>query len=136
MLKLKKIKPLFNQVLVTKDLYESDVYDHGMVVKTRGTVKEFQKVVAVGSTVKVCAPGDTVMINPTRYAVMKHQEGSLKDGVIADNPVVKYNIPIVTLNDKEYMLIYDTDIHFIMEDFEEVDDSSGIMHVKNPIILP
>lgn len=135
MLKLKKITPVFNHILTTKSTYDKDVIDNGMIVKTAGTVKEYQRVVAVGSTVKVCKPGDVVMINPTRYAVMKHQDGSLKDGVVSDNPVVAYNIPVINLDGKDHLLIYDTDIQFIMDKFEEVEDLPSLYIAPAPTIL-
>lgn len=135
MLKLKKITPVFNHILTTKHTYDKDVMDNGMIVKTAGTVKEYQRVVAVGSTVKVCKPGDIIMINPTRYAVMKHQEGSLKDGVVGDNPVVAYNIPVINLDGKDHLLIYDTDIQFIMDKFEEVEDLPSLYIAPAPTIL-
>ncbi len=135
MLKLKKITPVFNHILTTKHTYDKDVMDNGMIVKTAGTVKEYQRVVAVGSTVKVCKPGDVIMINPTRYAVMKHQEGSLKDGVVSDNPVVAYNIPVINLDGKDHLLIYDTDIQFIMDKFEEVEDLPSLYIAPAPTIL-
>jgi hypothetical protein len=135
MLKLKRITPVFNHILTTKHTYDKDVMDNGMIVKTAGTVKEYQRVVAVGSTVKVCKPGDIIMINPTRYAVMKHQEGSLKDGVVGDNTVVAYNIPVINIDGKDHLLIYDTDIQFIMDKFEEVDDLPPLYVAPTPTIL-
>ena len=135
MLKLKKITPVFNHILTTKHTYDKDVMDNGMIVKTAGTVKEYQRVIAVGSTVKVCKPGDVIMINPTRYAVMKHQDGSLKDGVVSDNPIVAYNIPVINLDGKDHLLIYDTDIQFIMDKFEEVEDLPSLYIAPAPTIL-
>lgn len=135
MLNLKKITPVFNHILTTKDLYESDVYDNGMIVKTKGTVKEYQKVVAVGPTVKTCKPGDVVMINPIRYGKTKHQEGSLKDGVVSDNPTVAFDIPIVVIDGVDYMMLYDTDIHFIIDEYEEVEDKPSLYVAPDPVIL-
>ena len=40
MLKIKKIKPMFNRILVTADKYENDVKQNGVVVVTAGTLKE------------------------------------------------------------------------------------------------
>ena len=95
MLKIKKIKPMFNRILVTADKYEKDVKQGGVVVVTAGTLKEYQKVISVGDTVRGIKEGDFVLINPARYAVKKHKEGSLKDGIVSDNPVVSYNFNFV-----------------------------------------
>jgi len=129
MLKLKGIQPTFNHILVTRDYYEYDDYDGGAIVNPAGTVKRYQKVVAVGHTVKICKPGDTVMIDFTRYGQMKHKEGSLQDGVISDNPIVKYNIPVINIDGSDYMYLFDTDVYFIIDDYEEVDDSTPKLYV-------
>ena len=127
MIKLKKIKPMFNAILTTMDTYEDDVTCNSIIVKTKGTIKEYQKVVAVGDTVRSVKEGDLVCINPKRYAVVKHNEGSLKDGVVADNPVVKYNFDIIEMNNTPYLLLQDNDISYIIEDFEEIKDEKLIV---------
>lgn len=134
MLKLKRITPVFNHILVTKDVYEKDVMMNGVVVETKGTVKNYQKVVAVGSTVKACKPGDMVMIDPIRYAKMKHEKGSLKDGVMTDNPVVAYSIPEVKVDDKDYMYLYDSDIQFVINQYEDVEDLPPLWTPSNQIL--
>lgn len=134
MLKLKKITPTFNHILVTNNLRDHDEYDDGVLVRPAGTTKEWQTVVAVGSTVTNCKPGDVVMIDPVRYAVMKHQEGSLKDGVVADNPTVAYNIPHILIDNKDFMYLYDTDIQFILNEFEETEDLPPLYTAPETII--
>lgn len=101
--------------------YEED-QNAGLLVdvkKLAGTVKEFQKVVAVGSNSAGIKVGDVVAINPMRYAVMKHQKGSMKDGVIEDNPVVGYNLPIIELNHVPHLLLETADIEFVIEEYED-----------------
>lgn len=134
MLKINKIKPLFNRLLVTADKYEKDVVKGGVVVITAGTLKEYQKVLSVGSTVRDIKEGDTVLINPTRYAVRKHNAGSLKDGVITDNPVTSYNFNLVEVNGEVCILLYDQDIDYVIEECEEVPDESLILP-ENKIIV-
>lgn len=122
MLNIKKIRPMFTKILTTMDRYEEDQTE-GMLVnvnKLAGAVKEYQKVLAVGSNSAGIKEGDMVMINPARYAVMKHKEGSLKDGVITDNPVVGYNLPVLEVDGKECMLLETNDISFVIEEFEDV----------------
>ena len=134
MLKINKIKPLFNRLLVTADKYERDVVKGGVVVITAGTLKEYQKVLSVGSTVRDIKEGDTVLINPTRYAIRKHNAGSLKDGVITDNPVTSYNFNLVEVNGEVCILLYDQDIDYVIEECEEVPDESLILP-ENKIIV-
>ena len=52
MLKINSIKPLFNKIVTTCDTYESDKTEGGIIVKTDGTIKEYQRVEAIGSTVR------------------------------------------------------------------------------------
>lgn len=127
MIKIKKIKPMFTAILTTMDTYEDDVTCNSIIVKTKGTIKEYQKVVAVGDTVRSVKVGDLVCINPKRYAVVKHQEGSLQDGVISDNPVVRYNFDIIEMNDTPYLLLQDSDISYIIEEFEEIKNEKLIV---------
>ena len=127
MIKINKIKPMFTAILTTMDTYEDDVICNSIIVKTKGTIKEYQKVVAVGDTVRSVKVGDLVCINPKRYAVVKHQEGSLQDGVVSDNPVVRYNFDIIEMNDTPYLLLQDSDISYIIEEFEEIKNEKLIV---------
>lgn len=128
------IKPMFNQVLTTAEQYKDDELNGTLIDinKTKGTVKEYQKVIAVGPSVKNVQVGDLVMINPIRYSERKHQEGSMKDGVVTDNPVTRYNLPVIVLEDVPYLLLFDNDISFIVSDYEEVEEKVG---EKGPSII-
>lgn len=132
MLKIKKIVPMFNRILVTCDKYEEDVIEGGIVRITAGTIKEYQKVISVGSTVRGIEEGDLVLINPTRYAIKKHKEGSLKDGIVSDNPVISYNFNFVEINNNICILLYDQDIDYIIKDYTEVPNNIN----KSELILP
>jgi hypothetical protein len=130
MLNIKKIRPMFTALITTTDKYSSDEKIGGIIntKKTKGSLKEYQRVVAVGDSVRNINVGDVVMINPTRFAVKKHQEGSLKDGIITDNPVIEYRFDIVEMNGEQYLLLQDRDISYVIEDYEETEDkTSGII---------
>lgn len=138
MITVKKIKPLFNRIVVTADKYDENVMVGGIIDGSKSnTIKEYQKVVAVGTTVRDIKAGDVVLINPTRYAVRKHQEGSLKDGIITDNPVTQYNFNIIELDGKQNLLLFDSDIDYVLEDYEESPDavSKIIQPEKHKIIV-
>lgn len=133
MLKVNSIKPLFNKIVTTCDTYNNDKTKGGIIVKTDGTIKEYQRVEAVGSTVRDIKVGDLVMINPTRYIVPNHREKrdeSIK-GVIGDELTLGVNFPIVEYGDKRHLLINDQDVDYII-DGEEVEDEQP----KSPLILP
>lgn len=133
MLKINSIKPLFNKIIVSCNLYEEDERRNGIIVNTKGTIKEYQTVEAVGSTVRDLAVGDIVMINPKRYIVPNHQDKhdkSLK-GVIGDNLTLAIDFPILEYGDKKHIILYDQDIDYIIEG-EEVKEEP----LKSPLILP
>lgn len=124
MLKIKKIKPMFTAIVTTMDKYDSNSLKGGIIDISRiqGSVKEYQTVLAVGNSVRDVKVGDVVCINPTRFAVKEHKEGSLKDGVITDNPTVRYNFDVIEIDDKPCLLLQDRDIDFIIEEYEELPD--------------
>ena len=132
MLKINKIKPVFNKIVTTCDVYQMGKSTGGIIIKTDGTIKEYQRVEAVGSTVRDIKVGDKVMINPIRYAKKKHQEGSLKDGIVTDNPIVKYEFNVIKVNGENCLLLYDQDIMYIFEG-EEIENKKDN---KTNIILP
>ncbi len=136
MKKLLKVKPLFNKIITTMDTYEEDQVSKGVIDtrKTKGSLKEYQTVVAVGTTVHNIKEGDIVSINPTRYAVMKHNEKSIKNGIIGDNMVMGYKFNTITINDKEHLMLDDQDIDFIIEEYEDVEDSTVIVEQDKPKI--
>lgn len=139
-LNIKKVRPMFNQVITTMDKYSDDEMKTGSIIdvsKVNNPIKEYQKVVAVGPMVKNIEVGDIVMINPKRYGKVRHKEGSLKDGIITDNPVVSYNFNVIELNHTPFLLLLDQDIDFIIEEYEEVEDSpqSDIIVPNNDIIV-
>lgn len=128
---------MFNNILTTMEKYEEDVMSMGIITKKQGGLKEYQKVVEVGSSVRDVKEGDLVCINPKRFAVRKHQDGSLKDGVITDNPVTTYNFDVIELDGVQYLLLQDRDIDFIITESEEVPEpvTSEIIKPSNKVIV-
>lgn len=141
MLKIKKIKPLFTSIVTTMDRYEEEIKTAGGLIDTTkqvGGLKEYQKVLVVGSSVRDIKEGDLVCVNPARFAVKKHQAGSLKDGIVTDNPVTTYNFDVVEIDGKQCLLLQDRDIEFVIEEYEEVPDptpSTIIQPEKKSIII-
>lgn len=141
MIKIKMVKPMFNTLVTTMDVYENDAMTAGGLIdvtKQQGTLKEYQKVVAVGSFIRDIQVGDIVCVNPTRFGKKKHQEGSLKDGIISDNPVVTYNFDTIILDGVPHLILQDRDIDFVVVDYEEVPDEPVVTPKKadNNIIIP
>lgn len=139
MLVIKKIQPMYTKILTTMCKYDEDEMTAGGLIdstKTQGTLKEYQTVVAVGNSVRNVKVGDLVCVNPERYAVKKHEAGSLKDGVITDNPVIKYNFNIMELEGVPHLLLDENDVSFIITDYEEVKEQKSDLYVpKTQIIM-
>lgn len=140
MLKVKKIKPLFTAIITTMEKYEEDVRTASGLIDTtkqQGGLKEYQTVLAIGDSVRAIKVGDLVCVNPTRFAVKKHQAGSLKDGIVTDNPVVTYNFDVVEMDGKQCLLLQDRDIDFVIEEYEEVPDPipSTIIQPEKKLII-
>lgn len=138
MLNIIKIRPMANYLVTTKDEYtEDDVKKGGLMIKIAGSLKEYQKVVAVGPMVRGIQVGDLVCINPKRYAQYKHKPGSLKDGVITDNPVVSYNFNVIELDHISHLLLTDQDIDFVIEEWndEKEPEKSNIIIPERKIIV-
>ena len=137
MLRINKIKPLFTSIITTMDKYEQDVITEGGLIDTskqQGTLKEYQTVLAIGDSVRNIEVGDLVCVNPSRFAVKKHKDGSMRDGIITDNPVVTYNFDIVEMGGRQCLLLQDRDINFIIEESEEVPDTPSLIQTDNELV--
>lgn len=133
-LKIKKIKPMFTALITTMDKYEQDVITDGGLIDTtkqEGSLKEYQTVLAVGDSVRGIKEGDLVCINPSRYAEKQYQDGSLKDGIVTQNKVIRYNFDTVEMDDKVCLLLQDRDISFVISEYEEIEKPE-----KAKIIIP
>lgn len=140
MIKLKKVKPLFTGLITTMDVYEDYAKTAGGIIdgsKKQGSLKEYQKVIEIGTTVRDIKVGDIVWVNPKRFAVMKHKAGSLQDGIVKDNQVLEYNFDVLEIDGKKHLLLQDRDVEFIVEEYEEVEDpkESPIINLPPPSII-
>lgn len=124
MINIKKVKPMFNTIITTMNRYEDDDNSDTLIKNTSGSLKEYQTVVAVGGSVRDIKVGDVVQIDPSRYAQKQHREDSLKNGIVSDNPVMSYNFKTILIDGEQCLLLYDSDISYIIEEYEEVEESS------------
>lgn len=139
MKKLIQIKPLFNRIVTTMDTYEKDQYNGVLVdtTKQKGSLKEYQTVLSVGTTVRDINVGDVVCIDPTRYMVTKHRDKSLQGNIMGDDMAIGYKFNTIRLGDQECLMLFDQDISFIVEESEDVDDPTGplIIQPERPNIV-
>ena len=129
MLNIKKIKPMANYMLVTKEEYDGKTAENGVIIP-RGNLKEYQRVVAVGPMVRTITVGDLVCVNPKRYAVYKYKENSIKGEIDQMQKVMSYNFNVVKMDGKDYLLITDQDVDFIIEDYDEQESNIVIPQTK------
>ena len=118
---LKKIKPLYTRILTTMDMYvEDQATSPGGIIdvsKLKKGIKEYQTVVAVGTSVRNVKEGDVVCINPDRYAVRQYEKGSVKNDILT-NQITKYNFNVVSIDGTDYLMLDEADIEFIVEEYE------------------
>lgn len=137
MINVKEIKPLYDKIVTTMEKYAADEYIDGSTIldstKTSGALKEFQKVISVGSMVREIKPGDIVCINPKDYAVHKVKPNSLKQDLMEDT-IVGYNFNVVEMDHKKYLLLKDRDIVYVVTKYEEEKEPSPIINFNNDII--
>ena len=146
MLKVRKIKPIGSQVLVTENVYGWDDFDgYGLILHNKGDLKSYQEVISVGDDVKFVKPGDVVEINYFKYCVFENDENSIK--VNGTNKIVDIRLNEIEMVDKDgdpvtCFIIDQRDIKYVLEDFEEVTcepKSKKLIHVEQPktkLILP
>ena len=121
MIKLKEITPRYTQILTTAYRYEEDKKTNGVILDTReteGAIKEYQKIIKVGSSIRDLKPGQTVALSFNNYAKKKYDENSLKED-FGKNEVIEYHIPVLEVNDEECLLMEDRDVMFIIDDMTE-----------------
>jgi len=130
-IKTKKIQPTFDKVVTTFNTYTEDCLVDDIVIP-KGTFMVEQKVLAAGPN-SPFKEGQMIHINPIMYGHRKHQKGSLKDGVITDNPITEYSLPVMQLADKQVLLLDSRDIDYIISEYEEIEAKKP---KKNAIIMP
>ncbi len=136
-LHIKKIKPLFTGIVTTAEHFEETfTTKNGIGVYRKGDLKPWQRVVAVGSTVRDIEVGDSVMINLDNYAVRKYSAESIKNDLEA-NSVVRHQYNFVDLDNSEgetqqCLFICDRDVMYVFEGEEEADK---IVAVEKPGLI-
>ena len=130
---------MFNRIVTTMRKYAVDDVDNMKIIdptKLAGSLKEYQEVIAVGTTVKGINVGDLVCINPKRYEVKRYNEGSLNDGVLQENKSLGYRFNTIVIDDRDCLLLFDSDIDYIVNEYEDVEEPEQriIVPGKNIIV--
>lgn len=120
---------MFTSIVTTGDKFEEDMVESGVIVARKGDLKLWQKVIAVGDSVRCIKPGEMVMINAENYAIKRYDKNSLQND-LDNNPSLGYHFNWVTVDDEngdpqECLLLNDRDVLYAFEGEE----------VNNPIIV-
>lgn len=127
MFKITKVRPMFTGVITTANKYVGNIStDSGLILPSKmdGQLNLYQWVVSVGPMVTGVKEGDIVRINLKRYAVVEHAKGSLDaaNNIQHDDMQMKYEIPMIPINGKDYLFLQNNDIEYVVEGYEGVDE--------------
>lgn len=132
MFKVKAARPLFTGVITTAKKYvgEQTARKGGVIIDTRkmdGSLNPYQTVVSVGGTVRDVKEGEIVKINFSRYQVVKHVPGEVDEAEKKQymNQNWDVEVPIIIIDDIEYLFIQDRDIEYVITDYEV--DEGGLL---------
>jgi len=118
-IKINEIKPLFTTIITTLDIYEEDLIENGVLKAPQGSLRMYQKVLAIGSSVRDVKVGDTVLLNFGNYIVRKFKENSIKEDMSAQEDEYVYDIPRILIGGKICGKFQDRDVEGVITDFEE-----------------
>lgn len=118
-IKINEIKPLFTTVITTLDVYEEDLIENGVLKAPQGSLRMYQKVLAVGSSVRDVKVGDIVLLNFKDYIVRKFKENSIKEDMSAQEDEYVYDIPRLMIGGKICGKFQDRDVEGVVTEFEE-----------------
>jgi len=129
---IKKVRPLFTGVITTAKKYvgTQSAKKGGLILDTRkmdGSLNPYQTVVSVGGTVRDVKEGDIVKINFSRYQVVKHVPGAIDEAENKQfmNQNWDVEVPIIVIEDVEYLFLQDRDIEYVVEEYEV--DEGGLL---------
>ena len=121
-MKILKAKPLLNHVITTADRYESTELKDGLLStkEAEGDIKFEQRIIAIGpNCFDGLNVGDLVLVNPMNYL---HAQHSLRENSVLeksmDEVTTVISWPIVDINDRECLFLYDRDLDMVIEDWE------------------
>jgi hypothetical protein len=115
---------MFTTVITTCDVFSEEDVKNTLIDSDSmlGQPKPYQTVVAVGNAVNNVKVGELVAIDFSRYTKKKYKEGSLKDGVIQENPIESVTYNTLELDGVEHLFLQSNDIMFVIEDYEEIEE--------------
>lgn len=128
---------MFNKLVTTANKVKQNTNEIIIdITKINQVIDDFQTVVSIGSSVRDIKVGDLVCINPDRYAVKKYQQKSASAEVEGyENTIIGYDIPRIALDDVEHLMITDSDVIYIVDEYEKIKKST-IIDTSKKLITP
>lgn len=128
---------MFNKLVTTANRVKQNTNEIIIdIAKINQVIDDFQTVVSIGSSVRDIKVGDLVCINPDRYAVKKYQQKSASAEVEGyENTIIGYDIPRIALDDVEHLMITDSDVIYIVDEYEKIKKST-IIDTSKKLITP
>lgn len=118
-IRINEIKPLFNTIITTLDVYEEDLIENGALKAPQGSLRMYQKVLAVGDSVRGVKVGDIILINFKNFVVRKYKDNSLKEDMSSQEDEYIFDIPRLLVGGKICGKISDADVEGVITEFEE-----------------
>lgn len=133
---IKKIKPLFTAVVVTANVYPIDYKEGGLISNKAGKLMEFQKVVAVGDSVRGIDEGALVCIDLSQYAQWKYKKNSVKaDMEELHNEIIGYNVPQITIDNAKCLYLDNRDIKYVVTEYEDKENEEQLLITPSQSII-
>jgi hypothetical protein len=125
MIVVKKIRPMFTDVYTTAEMLEEKDMKVGSLIdvsKANKTIKEFQRVIAVGPHVNGINVGDLVCVNPTRFGKPYQKKNSIGAATEEYETMISYQFDFIEIDGQPILKLQDRDISYVVEEYEEVED--------------
>ena len=125
MIVVKKIRPMFTDVYTTAEMLEERDMKVGSLIdvsKANKTIKEFQRVIAVGPHVNGINVGDLVCVNPTRFGKPYQKKNSIGATTEEYETMISYQFDFIEIDGQPILKLQDRDISYVVEEYEEVED--------------
>lgn len=139
-LNIKKATPTSSQIITTADKYtEEECMQNGILDTTKlGVIKDLQKIVASSkmSSDRGFNEGDYVLLDFKRYARPIQSKNSIKDTMDEHYETnVSFQIPSITINSVEHLLLDFGDVSLKVDAFDWVDEVDEDLITGDEIIL-
>lgn len=125
MIVVKKIRPMFTDVYTTAEMLEERDMKVGSLIdvsKANKTIKEFQRVIAVGPHVNGINVGDLVCVNPTRFGKPYQKKNSIGAATEEYETMISYQFDFIEIDGQPILKLQDRDVSYVVEEYEEVED--------------